>query len=197
MSFHDQPTQQFPPRSPPNGGGMPPVAHATVPMVPYSPAQYGPIPAVPPKRGAGFWVGVTAAIAAGVVLSLLAGFFIGRGSRLSNSDVQSKITQQAQADQIAQQQALAAQKAADQTAEDKAVTAARRAGESAGLREGRIQGQQQGFQQGQQAGYQAGQSAGQAQGFQQGQTQGFNQGQSAGYSQGFNSGLCASANLVC
>jgi hypothetical protein len=176
---------------------MPPVMQTSVPMVPYSPAQFAPVPAVPPRRGAGFWVGVTAAIAAGVVLSLLAGFFIGRGSRLPNSEVQSKITQQAQADQISQQQTLAAQKAADQAAEDKAVTQSRRAGEVAGLREGRIQGQQQGFQQGQQAGYQAGQAAGQAQGFQQGQSQGFNQGQSAGYSQGFNSGLCVSANLVC
>src|SRR5437763_6868009 len=130
MSYHDQPTQQFPPLPPPNGGGTPPVAQASVPMVPYSPAQYGPVPAVPPRRGAGFWVGITAAITAGVVLSLLAGFFIGRGSRLSTSNVQGQITQQAQADQIAQQQSLAAQKAADQTAEDKAVTQARRAGET-------------------------------------------------------------------
>ena len=198
MSYYDQPTQQFPPLPPPNGTGVPPAApQATVPMVPYSPAQYGAVPATPPKRGAGFWVGITAAIAAGVVLSLLGGFFIGRGSRMSNNDVQSKITQQAQADQIAQQQTLAAQKAADQTAEDRAVSSARKAGESAGLREGRIQGQQQGFQQGQQSGYQQGQAAGQAAGFQQGQTQGFNQGQSSGYSQGFNTGLCASQNLVC
>jgi hypothetical protein len=199
MSYFDQPTQQFPSLAPPNGGGAPPLGpqRPPYPALPYAAAQYGPVPAVPPRRGAGFWVCVTAAIAAGVVLALLAGFFIGRGSRLSNADVQSKITQQAQADQITEQQALSAQKGADQTAEDKAVVQAQKNGEAAGLRQGQTEGQQQGFQQGQQAGYQQGQTAGQAQGFQQGQQQGFNQGQSSGYGQGFNSGLCASQSLVC
>ena len=31
-----------------------------------------------------FWVGITAAIATGVILALLSGFFIGRGTRLLN-----------------------------------------------------------------------------------------------------------------
>ncbi len=191
------PTQQYPPLPPGNGGGpyavAPPVAY---PAVPHQ-AAYGYLPPVPPRRSPGFWVGITAAIATGVILALLAGFFIGRGTRISNEEVQSKITQQAQADQIAEQQALSNQRAVDQTAQSKAVNAARRAGESAGLREGRIQGQQQGYQQGQQAGYSQGQAAGQAQGFQQGQQQGYSQGQSSGYSQGFNSGLCAAVSLVC
>jgi hypothetical protein len=198
MSYFDQPTQPFPAIAPGNGGGVRPTApHSPYATVPYMPAQHGPVPATPPQRGSGFWVGVTAAIAAGVVVALLAGFFIGRGSRLSNSGVQTKVTQQAQADQIVEQQALSAQKAADQAAEDNAVTQAQKNGEAQGLRQGRNEGQQQGFQQGQQAGYQQGQSAGQASGFAQGQQQGFNQGQSSGYNQGFNSGLCVSQNLVC
>jgi hypothetical protein len=194
MSYRDPPTQQLPP---PNGGTPPSsVQSAPYPALPFAP-QYAAIPVVPPRRGAGFWVGITAAIAAGVVLALVAGFFIGRGSRLSNTDVQSKITQQAQADQIGEQQALSAQKAADQTALDKAVSGAQKNGEASGLRQGQIQGQQQGFAQGQQAGYQQGQATGQSQGYQQGQQAGFSQGQSSGYNQGFNSGLCLSQSLVC
>jgi flagellar biosynthesis/type III secretory pathway protein FliH len=136
-------------------------------------------------------------VATGVVLALLAGFFIGRGSRLSNSDVQSKVTQQAQAGQIAEQQTLSAQKAADQTAMDTAVVQAQKNGETAGLREGRTEGYQQGQTAGQAQGFQQGQSSGQAQGFQQGQQQGYNQGQSSGYNQGFNSGVCATSDLIC
>jgi flagellar biosynthesis/type III secretory pathway protein FliH len=162
----------------------------------YQPSSFGSIPVVPPRRGAGFWVGITAAIATGVILALLAGFFIGRGTRLSNGDVQAKVTAQGQADQIAQQQALSAQKAADQKVLNRAVVVARHNGERAGLREGRIEGQQQGYQQGQSQGYQQGQAAGQAQGFQQGQSQGFQQGQSQGYSQGLTSG-CAVSGFVC
>lgn len=196
------PTQQYPPLPPGNGGGpylvTAPHGYAAAP---YQQSPYGYVPPVPPRRSPGFWVGITAAIATGVILALLAGFFIGRGTRLSNGEAQSKITQQAQADQISEQQALSNQKALDQTAQARAVSAARRSGESAGLREGRIQGQQQGYQQGQAAGYSqgqaAGQAAGQAQGYQQGQQQGFNQGQSSGFSQGYNSGLCAGVGLVC
>src|SRR5581483_8315549 len=200
------PTQQYPPLPPANGGGLPPgngggpyglAPPHSYPAAPYQPTAYGYVPPVPPRRSPGFWVGITAAIATGVILALLAGFFIGRGTRLSNGEAQSKITQQAQADQIAEQQALSSQKAIDQTAQARAVSSARRSGESAGLREGRIQGQQQGYQQGQAAGYSQGQAAGQAQGYQQGQQQGYNQGQSSGYSQGFNSGLCAAVSLVC
>lgn len=199
MSYYDPPTQQFPPGLPPaNGsGGMPAVDPHSFAPIAYQPAAYGPVPGIPNRRGAGFWVAVTAAVAAGVVLALVAGFFIGRGGRLSNTDVQGRITQQAQADQISQQQALSAQKAADQAAEDKAVTQAQKNGETAGLRQGRTEGQQQGFQQGQTQGFTQGQTAGQAQGFQQGQTQGFTQGQSEGQAQGFNSGLCATAGLIC
>lgn len=197
MSYHDPPTQPFPSLPPGNGGSAVPAPTHSFPPVAYQSAPYGPVPAGPPRRGAGFWVAVTAAVAAGVVLALVAGFFIGRGGRLSNTDVQSRITQQAQADQISQQQVLSAQKAADQTVEDKSVAQAQKNGERAGLRQGRTEGQQQGFQQGQQQGYAQGQTAGQAQGFQQGQTQGYSQGQSTGYGQGFNSGLCATQNLIC
>lgn len=199
MSYYDQPTQQYPPSLPaPNGGGgssvsVPPGYYPAA----YPPAVYGPVPAIPPQRGAGFWVGVTAAVAAGVVVALLCGFFIGSGTRLSNNDVQSKVTQQSQADQIAQQQTLNAQKAADQSALDKAATQAQKNGEAAGLSQGRTEGYQQGQAAGQAQGFQQGQSSGQAQGFQQGQQQGFSQGQSSGYGQGFNSGVCASQNLVC
>ncbi len=198
MSEFDPPTQQYPPMPPGNGGGPAvAVAHPGYPVMPYQPSPYGPVPATPPRRGAGFWVGVTAAIATGVILALLAGFFIGRGTRLSNSEAQSKITQQSQADQIAEQQALGQQKATDQAAENKAVSQAQKSGIQQGLQQGQIQGQQQGYQQGQAAGYSQGQSAGQTQGYQQGQQDGFNQGQSSGFSQGYNSGLCASSGLVC
>jgi hypothetical protein len=198
MSHFDQPTQPFPSLPPGNGNGTAvPVPHAGYPLLPYQPSPYGPIPAAQRQRGAGYWVGITAAIATGVILALFAGFFIGRGTRLSNSAAQSKITEQAQSDQIAEQQALSAQKAADQNAQNKAVAQAQKNGEAQGLRQGEIQGQQQGFQQGQQQGYQQGQATGQAQGFQQGQTQGYQQGQSDGFSQGYSSGVCSSSGLVC
>jgi hypothetical protein len=62
------------------------------------------LPPVPPDRGrsAAWWIGVSASVAAAAVLLLLAGFFVGRSSRMSDDQVQTKITQQAQADQIAQ-----------------------------------------------------------------------------------------------
>ena len=193
MSF-DQPTQPYLP--PVNGIGST-AANVPATYVPAYPPEAFQVPTVPPRRSAGFWVAVTAATALGMIAVLLAGFFVGRGTRLSNNDVQGKVTQQQLGDQIAQQQSLSAQKAADQKVMDTVVSQAQRKGEAAGLSQGRVQGQQQGFRQGQQQGYQQGQTAGQSQGFQQGQQQGFNQGQSSGYSQGFNSGLCVSANLIC
>src|SRR5450755_3624206 len=107
MSHFDPPTQPYAALPPANGGGAPLAQVGAYPVAPYMAA----VPVTPPRRSAGFWVAVTAAIAAGVVLALLAGFFIGRDTRLSNTSVQSKVTQQAQADQIAQQQILSAQKA--------------------------------------------------------------------------------------
>lgn len=194
MSFSDQPTQQYPSLPPPNGGrGYPPAPSVAYAPVPYHGVPYGPVPVVPPSRGAGFWVGITAAIATGVILALLGGFFIGRGTRLSSTDVQAKVTAQAQADQIAQQQALSAQKAADQTALNRAVANARRNGEAAGFRQGRIQGQAQGYQTGQAQGFQQGQQTGQAQGFGQGQRSG----QRQGYQQGLTTGCLAAGGIFC
>jgi hypothetical protein len=194
MSYYDQSTQpQLPPS---NGGAVPLAAHPA--YAPAYPAEaFHAVPVTPPRRSAGFWVAVTVGAAVAVIAVLLSGFFIGRSTRLSNAEVQSRIVQQQQADEISQQQALNEQKAADQAVMNKAVVAAQKSGQQQGLSQGKIEGQQQGFAQGQKQGYQQGQAAGQAQGYQQGQSTGYNQGQSAGYSQGFNSGLCASANLVC
>jgi hypothetical protein len=199
MSYYDQTTQQYPALPQGNGAGpMPAAAPPGYPPTHYAPpAAYAPVPATPPRRGAGFWVGVTAAIAAGVVLALLGGFFIGKGTRMSSGDVQSKITQQSQADQIALQQTLAQQKSVDQTAMDQAVVQARNAGEkdgySRGYNKGYNDGNTAGYNQGQSAGYSAGQSAG----YNSGQTAGYNQGQADGYNSGFNSGLCTANNLIC
>src|SRR5438874_713073 len=80
---------------------------------PAPPAYYGPpgapatVPPIPPRsRSAGFWVLVSAAITFGIVVAILVGFFIGRGTRLSNDSVQGRLIQQSQADQISEQQAL-------------------------------------------------------------------------------------------
>ena len=179
-------TQQYPqlPRGTP---GPPPasVYHG-------QPVHYGPpgppahVPAVPPRpKSTGFWVGISAAIALGIVAALLMGFFIGRGTRLSNEDVQSKITAQSQADQIAEQQALEKQKEAAQKSQAAAVSAAKQNAYS--------EGQQAGFTQGQQAGF----SNGQAQGFNQGQATGIAQGESSGFSQGLNQGACLANTIFC
>jgi flagellar biosynthesis/type III secretory pathway protein FliH len=130
-------------------------------------------------------VGVTTAVTLGVVGALLIGFFIGRGSRLSNDSVQSKITEQAQADQISEQQALDKQQTALRSSEARAVAAARRSAYS--------QGRQAGFTAGQQQGY----TAGQSQGFVQGQVAGSAQGQAEGLSQGLNQGACFANTVFC
>src|ERR1017187_925876 len=98
------------------------------------PGSVPPIP--PPGRSTGFWIGVSAAITIGIVGALLIGFFIGRGSRLSNESVQSKIVQQSQADQIAEQQALDSQKAAFTANEARAVSAAKKSAYSEGQQAG-------------------------------------------------------------
>ncbi len=196
MPQSEHPTQQYiqlpPGYAPPNG--MPvPMPGAGYPGMPMQPAPWGAVPVVPPaKRSAGFWVGITAAIAAGVILALLAGFFIGRGTRLSNDAVQGKITEQSQADQIAQQKQLSDQKAADQTAENRAVTTASTQNYNRGHAAGYTDGYQKGYSTGQNSGFNQGQASGQAQGLSQGIQQGTQQGLSQGIAQGTSS-TCASA----
>jgi hypothetical protein len=157
---------QYPPLPPNQGGALVPVPNGGYAPVPYQASPYGPVPPVPPHRGSGFWVAVTALAATGVILALLAGFFIGRGTRLSNTEAQDKITQQSQADQLAQQRTLDSQVRADQTARDNAVSAARAAGEKDGYRNGEtdqsVKDQALANQQ-----YQAGLTQGQQQGQQQ------------------------------
>jgi flagellar biosynthesis/type III secretory pathway protein FliH len=117
--------------------------------------------------------------------ALLIGFFIGRGTRLSNESVQGKIVQQSQADQIAEQQALDSQKTALTADEARAVAAARKTAYSSGRQAGYVAGQQQGF------------TNGQSQGFAQGQAAGSAQGETTGFSQGLNQGACFANSVFC
>jgi hypothetical protein len=179
-------TQEYPLLQPPGGSVIP-----TAPAYPAHPAYYGPpmqpaaVPPIPPsRRSTGFWVGVSTALTLGVVGALLIGFFIGRGTRLSNESVQSKIVQQSQADQIAEQQALDSQKTAFTAAEAHAVSAARKTAFS--------EGQEKGFAAGQQAGY----SSGQSQGFSEGQVAGTAEGEVQGFSQGLNE-ACLTNSVFC
>jgi flagellar biosynthesis/type III secretory pathway protein FliH len=128
---------------------------------------------------------VSTAVTVGFVAALLIGFFIGRGTRLSNETVQGKIVEQAQADQISEQQALNAQKTKFTKDEAQAIAAARRNAYSQGQQAGYTAGQQQGF------------TAGQSQGFSQGQASGAAQGQEAGFSQGLNQGACLANSVFC
>jgi hypothetical protein len=181
-------TQEYPQLQSP-AAGAPPVApeYATNAPVYYGPPTHpAPVPPIPPRaRSAGFWVGVSTAIALGVIGALLIGFFIGRGTRLSNDSVQGKIVQQSQADQIAEQQALDSQKASLASSEARAVSAARKSAYSAGQTAGYTAGQQAGF------------SNGQSQGFAQGQATGAAQGETQGFSQGLNQGACLANSVFC
>jgi hypothetical protein len=179
-------TQEYPQLQLPGGGVAP-----TAPGHPTHPAYYGPplppaaVPPIPPSaRSTGFWVGVSTALTLGVVGALLIGFFIGRGTRLSNEVVQSKIIQQSQADQIAEQQALDNQKTAFASAEARAVSAARKTSYA--------EGQERGFTAGQQAGYNSGQSAG----FSEGQATGTAEGEVQGFSQGLDE-ACITNSVFC
>jgi hypothetical protein len=168
MGAHGFPAPPGPPLGPP---GYP---AAAVPPVP------------PPKgRGAGFWVGITAAIAAAAVLLLLGGFFIGRSTRLSDDQVQTKINQQAQADKIATQKALTDQAEALRAERIRLVRRAADRARGHALREGRSEGRQQGF------------DDGQAQGFQSGQSSGYAQGQNDGYQSGISDGSCLANYFTC
>jgi hypothetical protein len=155
---------------------MPPLAYAAAPVPPVPP---------PKGKGAGFWVGLTAAVAAAGVLLMLGGFFIGRSTRLSDDQVQTKINQQAQADKIATQKALTDQA---NTLRAERITLVRRAADRArgrALREGRSEGHAQGFDDGQARGFQAGQSSGYA------------QGQNDGYQSGISDGSCLANYFAC
>jgi hypothetical protein len=166
--------------------------------VPWMPAPPGPpigppgypaaaVPPVPPAkgRGAGFWVGVTAAIAAAAVLVLLGGFFLGRSSRLSDAQVQTQINQQSLTDKIATQKALTDQAATLRTERIRLVRRAADRSRSRALTEGRTEGRQQGF------------DNGQASGFEQGQSSGYANGQNDGYQSGISDGSCLSNFLTC
>jgi hypothetical protein len=180
-------TQEYPQLQGPTAGQQP-----AAPAYPGPPAYYAPpmqpaaVPPIPPRgRSTGFWVGISAAITLGIVGALLIGFFIGRGTRLSNDSVQGKIVEQSQADQIAEQQALDAQKTTLARDEAQAVSAARKNAYSAGQTAGFTAGQQQGF------------SNGQSEGFAQGQATGAAQGETQGFSQGLNQGACLANSIFC
>jgi hypothetical protein len=182
-------TQEYPQLQPP-GAGTPPAA----PAYGGQPAYYGPpmqpatVPPIPPSgRSTGFWIGVSTALTLGIVGALLIGFFIGRGTRLSNESVQGKIVQQSQSDQIAEQQSLDSQKTAFAAAEARAVSTARKNAYS--------EGQEKGFSAGQQAGFNSGQS----QGFSQGQATGTAQGEVQGFTQGLSDAneACITDSVFC
>jgi hypothetical protein len=181
QSTIEQPTIVLPAAGAP-GPPMPP-GPPIAPMG-YPTAAVPPVP--PPKgRGAGFWVGITAAIAAAAVLLLLAGFFIGRSTRLSDDQVQTKINQQAQADKIATQKALTDQADVLRTERIRLVRRAADRARGRGLRQGRSEGREQGF------------DDGQAQGFQAGQSSGYAQGQNDGYQSGISDGSCLANYFTC
>lgn len=179
-------TQEYPQLQPGGSAPAPVPGTSYYPTYPGQPMPPAAVPPIPPRgRSTGFWVGITTAVTLGVVGALLIGFFIGRGSRLSNDSVQGKITQQAQADQIAEQQALDKQQVTLRSAEARAVSAARRSAYSQGRTAGFTAGQQQGY------------TAGQSQGFVQGQAAGSAQGQVEGLSQGLNQGACLANTIFC
>lgn len=181
-------TQEYPQLHTPSAGASGALSGYGAPAPAYygPPGQPAPVPPIPPRsRSTGFWVGISAAITLGVVAALLIGFFIGRGTRLSNDSVQGKIVEQSQSDQIAEQQALDVQKATLATNEARAVAAARRSAYSAGQTAGYTAGQQAGF------------SNGQSEGFVQGQASGTAEGETQGFSQGLNQGACLANSVFC
>jgi hypothetical protein len=179
-------TIHHPQLPPPGAAQMPGYPDANGVPSAYVAGAQRPVPPMPPRaRSAGFWVGATAAITAGVIAALLIGFFIGRGTRLSNDDVQGKLTQQQQADLIVQQKALNDQRTTMLTRQSKLLASARATSRAAGLREGRTEGRQQGYSSGRQAGYSEGQATG------------YSQGQNDGYSQGLDTGSCLINYLYC
>jgi hypothetical protein len=182
-------TQEYPQLPGGGPGGPPPMG----PTYSHYPAYYGPPPMhpatvpplPPPPRSTGFWVGISGAVALGIVAMLLVGFFIGRGTRLSNESVQAKITQQSQADQIAEQQALDKQSASLQEQKARAVVAARH--------NAREEGRSEGFKSGQESGYQNGHAAG----YTEGNATGLAQGETHGFSEGLNQGACLANTIYC
>ena len=177
--MHTSEYRQLPPTS---GGPPPAVGYGYAP----APAQHmAPGPAVPPVapqgRSPGWWVGITAAATVGVLLALLAGFFIGRGTRLSNEDVQARIDAQAQTGQLAQERALNDQRRDLLRRQRTLVGRVSAKAEARGRREGR----ERGFDEGQNAG------------FTQGQSTGFTQGQNEGYNQGLDTGACLADYFFC
>jgi hypothetical protein len=157
----------------------PPVVPPFVPPIYMGPASAG------GSRSSGFWIALTGIVSVLVVAALLGGFFIGRSTRLANNDVQTKINQQSQGDQIAQQHALDGLRndLNDRTAVRVRQVSA--AAEKRGKSEGRAEGRQTGFEAGHKAGYTEGQSAG------------FASGQQAGYSQGLGDGTCVADFFYC
>jgi hypothetical protein len=178
-----QPTEPYVPVMPPGYAGY--VAPAGPPVVPPIAPPVAVGPAGGPVRSSGFWIALTGIVSALVVIALLGGYFIGQSTRLSNADVQTKINQQAHADQLAQQRALDALRV---ELNDRAAARVRRASaraERRGLREGRAEGRQAGFEQGRSTGFSEGQSSGYA------------SGQQEGYSQGLDDGSCIADFFYC
>ena len=183
---------EFPqnPQLPPSSGGYygPPAAPPTM-QYPAYPGVMGPqmiaVPPTPPpppaSRGTGVWIAITAAVTAGIVASLLLGFFIGRDTRLSNSEVQSKINQQATADQISQERALNNLRRELNRRQQSTINRVSARAEARGRREGRAQGEREGF------------ASGQNQGFSQGRSEGFSEGQS----EGLETGACIADFFYC
>ncbi len=178
QTYLEQPTL---PHGVPYGPPVLPVAMQPVPVMPPAP------PRAP--RGAGFWVGAAAIGAVVAALLLVGGFLFGQGTRMSNGQVQSKLSAQRQTDAAQEQTDLRAQQA---ELHSEAVAALRRAS-SAALAQGRAQGQKAGYISGQNAGYAAGQSSGYA----AGQSSGYAQGQIDGYTNGIQTGTCLANFFYC
>lgn len=174
---------------PPTANGAPPTHphtyQAPPPGIPPTAAGFAPVAPVPPvppaTRSTGWWVGVTAAVTAAVLVALLGGFFIGRDTRLSNHEVQTRIDAQAQADRVAQERALTDQRRDLLRRQRTLIGRVSAKAEARGVRRGR----EEGF------------TDGQSVGFGQGQAQGFVQGQTEGYDQGLDTGACLADYYFC
>jgi len=115
-------------------------------------------------RGTGLWVGVSAAIALAVVLAILGGYFIGRGSRQSNSVIEQQLVQQRALDLKTTEQAVAAKALADHHSqvlgEQHANGVGFVHGKEVGFRTGEAQGISRGEAIGESHGREAGEEAG-------------------------------------
>jgi hypothetical protein len=150
----------------------------------------------PPKRGPAFWVPVIA-LAILVTLALVAAaFFFGRGTRMSDSEVSSKLSKAHAADVRAarahERVALADQKRALIKVHKREI----RRLNKLSYTKGRTEGVSAGYASGQSAGFSSGESQGLEKGRDQGREEGREEGRTEGYTQGFDEGTCYTAGTL-